>query len=617
MNCQPCNTAICSQCKFESHDCHKSESIQSALVRLRHQTLNSLQNVQRTLEGKQKQIEDVKRKKKLLQENQMKVQSKMAEYKEKLINKLQEEYQALTEELNNNIMSYMKRLDAKVDSLENVIKSEKSVTLFTETVLKNTNGGGLLTELQNGLATKLEQLQKPSERHGVTCKYFRYTPTHFLDRPMFGSISEINTRSKSIEGTKAYTKSTSCCTMKNIEENGAGLTGSQGSLTRINTTVARSAIDTRVKSSKSELDKSDSFIIETKGLRNATKDIKSLVVKNNQVPSEGDKFGDVNENEVPNTEEIIIQGPTIQKNQINEAFLTQKLAKVNRVADFRVLNIDLTTLVKIKKIKQENTTFLNADENFDCMKYNSRLCLFENDLWIPVLEDTGSLQRHSLDSTFIGREVVKGIEKPNSMFPISYERLVVTSESGLYVIDSSVQTQFELWKESCQDVHVHNFVMSAVKAVVEDKEIQLKLFIWDIRKVFETHKVFCSSMERNMCHENNPNYSKATVLVLDHAIYLAHTDAVAIHRYSAEGELDEIKLSRPDAALCLLAADVHGNLLVADRRNDLLQVRTEKGKWLNLEFTIWKPMDVILVNSSMIVLYNSGQMLTQYKIFDL
>lgn len=179
MNCTVCNKAICSECKFQDHDTHKSESLDSALERYRNMMDKSLESVKKTTSLKRKLIADKKEKMDKVKANSIQAQSEIDKKYEEIMSQLQTEKESLCSDVEMQCGAQLKELQLEVESLEQSVSCVESIQTWTDAVMTNTDGGGLLIELQSGLFNRLQQLQQEgiTQQPDTNCKVYTFKPS--------------------------------------------------------------------------------------------------------------------------------------------------------------------------------------------------------------------------------------------------------------------------------------------------------------------------------------------------------------------------------------------------------------------------------------------------------
>lgn len=196
MNCEKCNIAICSECKFKDHDTHKSESVESALQNYRGKVNKALNSIKQKISTTKTQMTSVKQQIEQVKLNQIQVKDQVIKRCDHLISDINQERTSLCSELDIQSGAQIKQLELQLESLEHTLTCDESIQSWTQAVVNNTDGSGLLIELQSGLMKKIQQIQQQQTasqdlpRSSQLYK-FRSTTLHQLPSSLLGQLVQI------------------------------------------------------------------------------------------------------------------------------------------------------------------------------------------------------------------------------------------------------------------------------------------------------------------------------------------------------------------------------------------------------------------------------------------
>ena len=174
MNCITCNTAICSQCKFEEHDTHNSESVASALERCLPKVESVCSEINNKVTDKILRISILEKQSKALLENRIQTKSQVEAHKEKMVKAvlapINNAYEKLCKQIDTAIESQLNHVTTLKDQLKYEVRDEQSVKNWAEVTSAFTSGGGLLSEFQSGLLHRLDDIVRHQAQEIPTVK---------------------------------------------------------------------------------------------------------------------------------------------------------------------------------------------------------------------------------------------------------------------------------------------------------------------------------------------------------------------------------------------------------------------------------------------------------------
>lgn len=232
-------------------------------------------------------------------------------------------------------------------------------------------------------------------------------------------------------------------------------------------------------------------------------------------------------------------------------------------------------------------------ENFKLGKLSQKMCYFDGKLWFPCQEEKDSCIDVYKDGKLESRYTHESIVCPHSLHPISSTQLVVSCDSGLFVINKDLSEVTHVLRGQFLDVGAdENYIVALEK--VSDKVHQIRV-LQNSDTVTARH---CFTL---------PDDNTDTVLLHRNRIFVSsyQEDNIArITKYTVNGEklvqmgkfgrMKEGELNFPRIG----ASDINGSVLVADCNNCRLQVVDQDGKWIVIKQAVGYPWDVFITEDS-------------------
>ena len=153
-----CDHLLCITCKVVDHDCHKTETIATALERVIPTMQAQINSVSGCVQTAEKQIELLKQHKQSLAESFNQVKVNMEAQKDDLIRKILNDHTALLKLVDSEQERKLSELDANLSGIEDRINERRHLITWANTSLQAAQGASLLYEIQSGLGNKLRDM---------------------------------------------------------------------------------------------------------------------------------------------------------------------------------------------------------------------------------------------------------------------------------------------------------------------------------------------------------------------------------------------------------------------------------------------------------------------------
>ena len=224
------------------------------------------------------------------------------------------------------------------------------------------------------------------------------------------------------------------------------------------------------------------------------------------------------------------------------------------------------------------------------------LCYYDDKLYLPHPNEN-SISVYTTESKLTHTFKVEGINRPQSLHPISVEHLMVAAGGGLYVIDVKGKGINKILEGDYVDVHSDGEICAAIEHVSPMDKIHI---VSTVKPYTDQFQFYLKQPKAVSVHVTN-GHVYVTYWETDHVTkYSIQGQRVGQYRWY-DGEIPRRK-AQYWSRLCM--SDDSGWFLVADEGNDRIQaVSLGNKKWREVFGTkVRDPHDALVIGNKFFVL---------------